>query len=195
MAKRISVALSMRVASAMFGILLFLPGVALAAGLPQLDAATYGPQLIWLAISFALLYWLMVRLILPRVSQVLDERQQRIESNLERAEKLKTEADEAKASYEKTLSSARAEAQEVLHKTSERLAAEAAERHAALASRLGNDVRAAEARIDDAKTRALAGIQDVAVETALAATRRLIGEAPDNQSVTAAVQAVLGERR
>ena len=36
-------------------------GPALAAGLPQLDPGTYGPQVIWLAITFAVLYVLMAK--------------------------------------------------------------------------------------------------------------------------------------
>ena len=142
-----------------------LPGVARAEGLPQLDASMYAPQLVWLAISFALLYVLMSRLVLPRISQVLDERTLRIDTDLEKAGKLKAQADEVKETYEKAVATARANAQDVLRQTADRLAAEAAERHAALAARLGADVKAAESRILDAKNKAIADIRGAAVET------------------------------
>ena len=172
-----------------------LPGDALAAGLPQLDSSTYVPQLIWLAISFLILYLLMARVALPRISQVLEERQHRIENNLERAEKLKAEADEAKEGYEKSLADARAEAQEVFRLAAERLTAEAAERHGELGERLSNEVAAAESRIDAAKAQAIADIRGAASSTAAAATERLIGEAPDAKSVGDIVDSVIGERR
>lgn len=164
-------------------------------GLPQLDAAMFAPQLIWLAISFTLLYLLMSKLVLPRIGEVLDERTLRIEANLERAAKLKVEADEVRTAYEKSLAGARTEAQEVLRQTSDRLAAEASERHAALAARLGDQVKSAEARILDAKTRAIADIRGAAVDTAQAAASRLMGEPADARTVESAVEAVLGERR
>jgi F-type H+-transporting ATPase subunit b len=175
--------------------LALLPGAARAEGLPQLDASTYAPQLIWLAISFALLYVLMSRLVLPKISQVLDERTLRIDTDLEKAGKLKAEADEVKATYEKAVATSRANAQDVLRQAADRLAADAAERHAALAARLGSEVKAAEARILDAKNKAIADIRGAAVETAQAATQKLIGEVPDAQSANAAVDAVLGARR
>lgn len=170
-------------------------GPAHGAGLPQLDVSTYGPQVIWLGISFVLLYLLLSKMVLPRVGRVLEERQQRIEANLERAAQLKAEADAAKAAYEKGLADARAQAQDVLHQTAERLAADAAARHAALAGRLAEDVKSAETRIEEAKRQAIAGIRDAAVDTAVAASRKLVGDAADAKMVGEAVDSVLGERR
>ena len=170
-------------------------GPARAAGLPQLDVSTYGPQVIWLGISFFLLYLLLSKMVLPRVGRVLDERQQRIEANLERAAKLKADADAAKAAYEKGLADARTQAQDVLHQTAERLAAAANDRHASLAARLAQDVKSAEARIEEAKRQAIAGIRDAAVDTAVAASRKLLGDVADAKMVGEAVDSVLGERR
>ena len=70
-------------------------GPALAAGLPQLDASKYPSMVIWLAISFAVLYVLMAKVTLPRIAQVLEKRQDRIDDNLEKATGLKAEAEAA----------------------------------------------------------------------------------------------------
>lgn len=45
---------------------------------PPLDADTFAPQLVWLALSFGLLYLLLKRIVLPRVSEVIEERGDRI---------------------------------------------------------------------------------------------------------------------
>jgi F-type H+-transporting ATPase subunit b len=164
-------------------------------GLPQLDAAMFAPQLIWLAISFLLLYLFMSKLVLPRIGEVLDERTLRIEGNLERAVQLKAEADQVRAAYEKALAGARAESQEVLRQTADKLAAEATERNNALGARLNDQVKSAEARILEAKTAAIADIRGAAVDTAQAAATRLLGEPADGRAVESAVTAVLGERR
>ncbi len=61
--------------------------------MPQLEQFdTYLSQVVWLVISFAILYVVMWKAALPRVADVLQERQERIDDDLERAEKLKSEA-------------------------------------------------------------------------------------------------------
>ena len=57
---------------------------------PPLDAGTFAPQLIWLALTFGLLYLLLKRFYLPRVGEVIEERRERIQRDLAQAEKLKT---------------------------------------------------------------------------------------------------------
>ena len=97
-------------------------GPVFAAGLPQLDTSQYAPQVIWLVISFALLYVLMARVALPRIGQVLEERQDRVNDNLEKAGALKAEAESVAEAYEGALADARAEAQAIVHQAAERMA-------------------------------------------------------------------------
>ena len=60
--------------------------------LPQLDIVTYSSQIFWLAISFIVLYFLVAKIAMPRIAEVLEERQERIEDDLDKAETLKKEA-------------------------------------------------------------------------------------------------------
>src|SRR5262245_23341582 len=77
---------------------------------PPLDPGTFVPQLVWLALTFGLLYMLLKRFALPRVGEVIEERRERIQRDLERAEKLKAETEQALADYEKALGEAHARA-------------------------------------------------------------------------------------
>ncbi len=64
--------------------------------MPQLEQiGTYLSQIVWLFITFGILYAVLWKLALPRIAQVLQERQDRIDDDLERAEMLKTEAEAA----------------------------------------------------------------------------------------------------
>ena len=76
--------------------------------MPQLDPSTFSPQLFWLVVTFIVLLLLMWRVALPSIAAVLDEREKRIRQDLTRAEKLKVEADEAQAGWQKALATARA---------------------------------------------------------------------------------------
>ena len=53
--------------------------------MPQLDFATFPPQLFWLAITFIVLYVLMAWVGLPRVGGVIAARRNRIDGDLEKA--------------------------------------------------------------------------------------------------------------
>ncbi len=112
--------------------------------MPQIDQIdTYLSQIIWLVITFAVLYVVMWKTALPRVADVLQERQERIDNDLERAEKLKTEAEAVLEAYEATAAKAQAEAQAILRAGADAFAAEASAKHDEVSARLAQETDAA----------------------------------------------------
>ena len=162
--------------------------------MPQLDYHTFVPQLVWLAISFVVLYILMSTLALPKVRAAIEGRRRRLDDDLGRAAALKEEAAAALDAYQKTLAAARAAAQETLRQTGEKLAAEAAERQRQLAVTLAEQIAAAEARIAAGKEQALGEIRGIAAEVGGAVVEKLIGAAPSSTAMTSAVGRALNGR-
>lgn len=162
--------------------------------MPQFDPALFTPQLFWLLLTFVALYALMALVALPRIGAVLDERQRKIDDNLDKAAQLKAEADAAIAAYEKTLADSRAQAQKVIREAGERLAREADERNRAQAARLADLIKTGEARIAAAKGDALANVRTVASEVAGAVVERLIGRTAPAKRLDAAVAAAFEEQ-
>jgi len=80
---------------------------------PPFDPTYFASQLFWLAISFAVLYFLLSRWLLPRIGSAIEERKDRIADDLDAAAGLKAQADDAVKAYEKSLADARAKAQAV----------------------------------------------------------------------------------
>ncbi|MDP7603368.1 MAG: F0F1 ATP synthase subunit B' [Alphaproteobacteria bacterium] len=158
--------------------------------MPQLVISDFSPQLIWLVITFVVLYLILWRVALPRIAEVLDERQRRITDGLEEAGRLKTEAETAIAEYETALAEARAKAHDTAIEARDRAAQEAQTRRAALQAELATEMAAAETRIAESRQAALANLRQVAIDTAQAITARLIGSEP---SATAAAAALDGE--
>jgi F-type H+-transporting ATPase subunit b len=145
-------------------------------GLPQLNANDFAPQLFWLAITFTLLYFVMARVALPRIGEVLEERRDRIQRDLAAAERLKGETEKALDAYEKALADARASASGIARQTRDALAAEVEKERHAIEAQLTAKIHDAEARINATKGKALATVNDIAIDAVTAIVKKLLGE-------------------
>lgn len=159
--------------------------------MPQLDIATYLPQITWLVITFSVLLVIMTKAVVPRIAGVLEARSRRIADNLDKAERIKLEAQTALQAYETALAEARAQAQGVIAEAHRDLAKVAARRGAELADVLGQRIREGEARIAKAKDEAVANLHTAAGEVAAAVCERLTGRPADPAKVGAAVAAAV----
>ncbi len=162
-------------------------------GLPQLDPHSFVPQLVWLAITFIALYVLLSRLVLPRIDNTMQRREEKIVSDLDRAQALRNEAASVSAVYEKALTDARGEAQGIVRAASEAMAAESAKRGAEMGAKVAQQIKSAETRIAAARSQALDQLRQVASDVAQAAVAKLTDTAPDAERVKAAVDRVLAE--
>jgi F-type H+-transporting ATPase subunit b len=163
--------------------------------MPQLDISTFPSQLVWLLITFGVLFMVLWRVAVPRIGGVLEERKRRIDSDLERATALKAEAEGAIAAYEKAMVEARTGARTILRQAADALAKESEERQKALGEKLAEQIKAGETRIAASKQAALAEVQVVAAELARSAADRLAGIAVDEGHAAGAVRSVLGDER
>jgi len=162
--------------------------------MPQFDPTSFPSQLFWLAVSFIALFVLMSKVALPRVGEILEERQKRISDDLDMAERLKTETEAAIAAYEKALAEARAAAQAEIAQVMEANAAEAAARHKALEEQLSAKIVESEERIHAAHSEAMAQVSGIAADVAAAIVERIAGVPADAESLSPVVEAVAKER-
>ena len=161
--------------------------------MPQIETATFASQIFWLFVAFATLYYLLSRRALPRLAEILEARQDRIAADLDEAERLRREAEEALASYEQVIAEAQDKAHTLLAETQARLQAEAAQRQAELDQDLAKQLREAEARIAAARKSALAELEGAALSAAQAAVERLAGVKVAKKTAQAALRDVLEE--
>ena len=162
-------------------------------GMPQLDSITYPSQILWLILSFALLYWLLKSRGLPRVAHILESRQARIDGSLERATKLRGDAEAAYARHEKLVAEARERAAGEVQAMRERTGADLARRQQDLDAKLDARIKEAEARVAGSRAEAMQSVDAVAAEVASAMLQRLVGTSPDEAEVKAAVGQAKGE--
>lgn len=162
--------------------------------MPQFDPAIFSPLLVWLVVTFVALYVLMSKLALPKVAAIIDQRAERIEGNLAKAEQLRAEAAGVLAAYEKAIADAKGAAQAELAKAAAEIAAETTKREAEFGARLAEQTRTAEGRIKAAKIEALAQVKAIATDLAAGISAKLTGTNVDQAAAGAAVEAAVKER-
>jgi F-type H+-transporting ATPase subunit b len=160
------------------------------ANFPPFDAATFPSQLLWLAITFGALYYVMAKIALPKVGAVIENRKARIAKDLNDAAAMQQQADAAAAAHEKTLADARAKAQALAQAARDQRAAEAEAKRKALEEELAAKLFLAESQIAATRAQAMTNVESIARDAAGAIFERILGRPADAAAIAAAVAAV-----
>lgn len=144
-----------------------------AAAFPPFETWHMPSQLFWLAILFTLLYLSLSRYILPKLSDTIEKRANRVASDLDEAARLNNQAIEAQKTLEARLSQARSRARETAEKARARSEAELAAETARVDEELARRLEAADARISALRADAMRNVEEIAIAAASAMVDRL----------------------
>lgn len=165
------------------------------AGMPQLDAEMFSSQIFWLIVTFAFLYLLLSRSVLPRIHTVLENRQSKISHDIDRAEQLRNDAEEARETYERALRDSRMKAQELIAESSALMDKSSTARHAELDKKLEKQLADAEANIASAKAEALAKLAPVSKELTQQIVEKLTGQKLQASEVSSVIDSLIKEKK
>lgn len=154
---------------------------------PPFQAEYFPSQILWLTVSFVLLYVLMSKIALPRIGAILAQRSKIVGDDLAAAQQLKERSDAAHAAYEKALADARARAQGIASSTRQQQASAAEKAQKGLEAQLHERLAAAERSIAATRSSAMGNVRGIAADTASAIVERLIERVPEPHEVAAAL--------
>jgi F-type H+-transporting ATPase subunit b len=160
--------------------------------MPQFDSTYFASQLFWLYACFIVLFILLSVFAMPKIGSVLEERQKRIDGNLDKAGQLKHDAEAAIAAYEKALADSRAQAHKILQDNAKSIADAADIRNKAIGEKLAQQIKDGEGRIQTAKDEALGHIREISIDLVRASVEKLTGQSVEESDIKAAVTATLG---
>lgn len=161
--------------------------------MPQIAqiAATYASQVFWLLVVFGAIYVFIGRGMLPKIQATVEAREQRIADDLAAAERARAKANETEAAYHARMDAARIQSQ-ALTATAKSDAAIATEKRVKASDAvLATQAAVANANLREAQIKALAGIEDVAVEAAQDIVQLLSGAHVDRAEAQSAVKVAL----
>jgi F-type H+-transporting ATPase subunit b len=133
-----------------------------AASFPPFDSSLFASQLIWFAITFGALYFIVSRYILPTVSGVLARRASAISSDLELAAQKSAAAEDARTTMERASAKARADARAMIEAARADVQAKLSAEQDAADRRLAAKIEAAETEVAAARAKAMAEAPGIA---------------------------------
>ena len=141
--------------------------------MPQLDFSIFPSQLFWLCICFFTMLFIMSKLIIPRIAEMIELRREKIEGNLEKAAEIKAEAEKSLEKYRKALQDATNDANQSLLKTQQELQAMIERKQDDLSAKLSAQIAEGEKKILNSKNKALQQVNDISAEIAVEIMKKL----------------------
>ena len=157
------------------------------AGMPQLNPEFWISQIFWLTLTFGILYIVLSKLILPKISANLELRRSQIQENIEAADKQRKESETKLKEYEEIILKSKLNAKKIFKETREKALKDINLKKDSLDGQINEEIKKAEAEINALKKNAPEKINKIAIETSSEILKNLIGTEINNSSISAMV--------
>ena len=156
-------------------------------GMPQLNPEFWISQIFWLIITFGILYIVLSKLILPKISSNLELRKSQISDNIEAADKQREESESKLKEYDEIISQSKTEAKNIFGQAREKALKDINAKKDVLDKQIDDEIRKAEQEIKSLRDGAPDKINKIAIETSSELIQKLIGAEVNNSSISAIV--------
>ena len=160
-------------------------------GMPQLNPEFWISQIFWLTLTFGILYIVLSKLILPKISANLELRKSQIQENIEAAEKQRENTETKLKEYENILLKSKLEAKNILKDARDKIIKDINLKKEILDNQIDDEIKKVEYEIISLKKSAPKKINKIAIETSSELVRSLIGAEVNQSSISAIVEDLL----
>ena len=157
-------------------------------GMPQLNPEFWFSQIFWLIITFGVLFMVLSKLILPKISANLEARKSQILENIGAAEKQREASENKIKEYEKIILDSKNEAKNYFNKARRQILKDIDKKRKTLKNEINVEIKKAEKEIVDLKNKSPEKINKIVVETSSDLVKQLIGVEVNNSSISAIVE-------
>jgi F-type H+-transporting ATPase subunit b len=156
-------------------------------GMPQLNPEFWISQIFWLSLTFGILYLVLSKLILPKISANLESRKSQILENIEAAEKQREDSETKLKEYEDIVSKSKHEAKTIFNQAREKVLKDINAKKQVLDQQIDEEISKAEEEIKTLSNSAPDKINKIAIETSSELIKKLLGTEVNNSSISAIV--------
>ena len=156
-------------------------------GMPQLNPEFWVSQIFWLIITFGILYIVLSKFILPKISSNLELRKSQIQENIETAEKQREMSEVKLKEYDEIILKSKLDAKNIFKNAREKIIKDINLKKETLDKQIDDEISNAEKEIKTLKKDATDKINKIAIETSSDLLKKLIGTEINNSSISAIV--------
>ena len=156
-------------------------------GMPQLNPEFWISQIFWLTLTFGILYIVLSKLILPKISANLELRKSQIQENIEAAEKHRSSSESKLKEYENIINKSKLDGKNIFKDARDRVFKDINSKKEILDKQIDDEIKKAEQDIETLKKSAPEKINKIAIETSSELVKKLIGAEVNNSSISAIV--------
>jgi len=164
-------------------------------GMPQLNPEFWISQIFWLVLTFGILFIVLSKVILPKISKNLEARKSQIVENIETAEKQREQSENKIKEYEKLIFESNIEAKNYFNKIRQKALDDIAKKKEVLENQIDNEIKDAEKEINELKEKAPEKINKIAIEISADLVKHLIGTEVNNSSISAIVEDISNKNK
>ena len=156
-------------------------------GMPQLNPEFWISQIFWLTLTFGILYIVLSKIILPKISSNLELRKSQIQENIEAAEKQRESSESKLKEYDDIVLKSKLKAKNIFKDAREKALKNINSKKETLDKQIDEEIKKAEQEIIVLKKNAPEKINKIAIETSSELVKKLIGAEVNNSSISAIV--------
>jgi len=157
-------------------------------GMPQLNPEFWISQIFWLVLTFGILYLVLSKVILPKISKNLETRKSQILENIETADKQKQESESKIKEYEKIILDSKIKAKNYFNDVRKKVLEDINKKKIALEKDIDEEINSVEDEINDLRKNSDEKISKIAVSTSSELIKELIGDEVNSSSISAIVE-------
>ena len=144
-------------------------------GMPQLDVATYPSLIFWLVLTFSFTFFVLKYYVTPKMSEILNDRKEKIDADLFIAKQSREEAENSKIDQEKSILDAKEKAIIIVRDAVEKSKSQLLINESKAKEKLSKKLEDAEKNILNVKKNSLKIVNEVASDIAVIITHKISG--------------------
>ena len=159
-------------------------------GMPQLDPEFWVAQIFWLVLIFSVLYLIIWKIFLPKITYSIENRKSRLVHDLDEVQNLKENAEKKLNEYNIIIEKSKKEAKKIIEDSKKNLDRDIENKKQKFNDEIEKELLATEEEIKDLKKSSISNINRIATETTTEIIKQIINTEVNKSSVSAIVNDV-----